>query len=130
MPAVPALFIGTIAGGIFAIIFQPEIVKDIAAYDGNYLAVSYIALMKTMFGSVNIVSSNEFIKDINKETMSQIPSVLEDDRRYRWNTNECPRAWSKDYLPEEFIEPDVRYIKEITGDRWKFEIEPMPPKTY
>jgi len=91
------------------------------------LEAAYEEKLKSKF---RLVTYGEFIKDINKETMSQIPSVLEDDRRYRWNTNECPRAWSKDYLPEEFIEPDVRYIKEITGDRWKFEIEPMPPKTY
>lgn len=64
MPAVPALLLGSIAGGIFAIIFQPQIIKEVSGLTENYTMASYITVMKTMFGSVNITTSNNFMNEL------------------------------------------------------------------
>ena len=58
VPPIPALFAGTVLGGIFAVIFQPEIIKELAGISGSYLKFSYIAVMKSMFGEVSVVTSN------------------------------------------------------------------------
>jgi len=64
MPPVPALFLGTIAGAIFAVIFQPQIIKEIANFNGNYALSSYIAVMKTMFGGISISTPNHFVSEL------------------------------------------------------------------
>ncbi len=64
MPPVPALFIGTLAGGIFAIIFQPQIIYEIAQFQGNYASASYIALLKTMYGNIALNSTNPFVNEL------------------------------------------------------------------
>ena len=64
VPPVPALLAGTLAGGIFAAIFQPEVVKHIANYNADYFSQSYIAIMKSMFGAIEIESGNAAINDL------------------------------------------------------------------
>ncbi|MCO4813422.1 MAG: Na+/H+ antiporter NhaC [Flavobacteriales bacterium] len=48
MPAIPALFIGTLLGVVAAIIFQPEIVKEISGETGSYFKASYKAAINSM----------------------------------------------------------------------------------
>ena len=57
--ALPAIFVGAILGGIFALIFQMPLVKDIGAEyaDGEYAI--YIGLMQTFFGDIAIATGNE-----------------------------------------------------------------------
>ncbi len=60
MPALPALMVGSLLGGFAALVFQPEIVIQIAndAHSGefnNYFQLSYIALMASMMQSTTIV---------------------------------------------------------------------------
>ncbi len=62
--ALPALFLGTLIGGIFAIIFQPQIIKDISKITENYGFASYKALMTTMGSSVSITTSNAEVNDL------------------------------------------------------------------
>ncbi|MFW5656413.1 MAG: Na+/H+ antiporter NhaC [Mariniphaga sp.] len=57
----PALLFGTLLGAIFAIIFQPHIIENIAGEGRNYAQSSYIAVMKAMYGEVTITSQNEII---------------------------------------------------------------------
>jgi NhaC family Na+:H+ antiporter len=64
VPPLPALLAGTLLGGIFAIIFQPHIVDQVSGIDGNYLKSSYIALMQSMFGPVDIQTANESVNDL------------------------------------------------------------------
>lgn len=52
--ALPALFLGTLLGGIVAIIFQPQIIKDISGISDNYTYASYKAFFQTMSDSVAI----------------------------------------------------------------------------
>lgn len=61
---VPALLAATLLGGIYAVIFQPEIIKSIAIIDSNYLKASYITVLKSMFGPVNVITSNETVNEL------------------------------------------------------------------
>lgn len=56
MPALPAIFIGTLLGGVFALIFQPGIIEDIG---GSYdLKGSYTAILTSMFTKLEIITGN------------------------------------------------------------------------
>jgi NhaC family Na+:H+ antiporter len=64
VPPLPSLFIGSLMGGIFAIIFQPEIVYSVAETVGSYSKASYVAVLKAMFGDVSVVTSSESINEL------------------------------------------------------------------
>ncbi len=48
MDAIPALFIGTLAGGICAVLFQPETIRELGGSSGSYAEASYIAVVNAM----------------------------------------------------------------------------------
>ncbi|WP_369048059.1 Na+/H+ antiporter NhaC [Tenacibaculum sp. UWU-22] len=56
-----ALFIGTVLAGIFAIIFQPEIIMKITGATEFNVNVAYKAVMNAMTDSVYIPSGNELL---------------------------------------------------------------------
>ncbi|HUS87165.1 MAG TPA: Na+/H+ antiporter NhaC [Bacteroidales bacterium] len=60
----PALIAGTFAGALFAVIFQPDVIREVAAIDGSFLKQSYISIMKTMFGSVSITTENSTVNEL------------------------------------------------------------------
>lgn len=65
VPAIPSLLIGTLLGGIFALIFQYDLVLEIGkaiSLDASYSA--YAGVMQAMFGDVAIVTSNESVNDL------------------------------------------------------------------
>ncbi len=64
MPPLPALTIGTLLGGIFAIIFQPHIIEQISGITDNYTKASYYAFMQSMFGDVTLTTSNNSVNDL------------------------------------------------------------------
>ncbi len=64
VPPLPSLLAGTLLGGIFAIIFQPQIIDQVSGIDGSYLKSSYIALMQSMFGPVEIHTANESVNEL------------------------------------------------------------------
>jgi NhaC family Na+:H+ antiporter len=64
VPPLPALIAGTLAGAVFAIIFQPDVVREVAATQGSFLKQSYIGIMKTMFGSVSVVTENDSVNEL------------------------------------------------------------------
>ncbi len=64
VPPLPSLFIGTILGGIFAVIFQPEIIRSIAGHIDNYATASYYSVMKAMFGDVSLVTPDENVNEL------------------------------------------------------------------
>ena len=63
IPAIPALFIGTILGGIAAIIFQTEIITELGG-SYNYFQNSFTVLMNAMARDVNIVTENGMINEL------------------------------------------------------------------
>jgi NhaC family Na+:H+ antiporter len=56
-----ALFIGTLLAGIFAVIFQPDIVMKISGNDTFSFNTAYKGVMNAMTGSVYIPSGNEIL---------------------------------------------------------------------
>lgn len=63
IPAFPALLIGSLAGGIAAIIFQKDVLFQIVSAD-SYLETSYSAVLKAMYTSIQVVSGNKILDNL------------------------------------------------------------------
>ncbi|MCD6202410.1 MAG: Na+/H+ antiporter NhaC [Bacteroidales bacterium] len=61
VPAVPALLSGILLGVIFALIFQPQAVRQVAGTGGSYAKLAWIASMKSMFGPVDIPTPSPIV---------------------------------------------------------------------
>ncbi len=66
MPPLPAIMLGTLLGGVFAIIFQPHIVEQVSGFDDNYIKSSYVAIMKSMFGEISVITDDLGVNDLLK----------------------------------------------------------------
>jgi len=64
MPALPALLIGSLLGGVFAVIFQPDVVNQISGIEGNYLESSFTAVMRALTTTINVQTDNQMITDL------------------------------------------------------------------
>ena len=64
VPALPALFAGTLLGGIFAIIFQPHLIIELSGIDSNFFQSSYVSIINAMGSETSINTSNEMINDL------------------------------------------------------------------
>ena len=62
-PAIPALFIGTILGGIAAVVFQTEIITELGG-SNNYFQNSFTVIMDAMARDVSIVTDNSMINEL------------------------------------------------------------------
>ncbi len=66
VPALPALLVGTLLGGIFALIFQPHLINSISGITDNPVKSSYAAILKAMFTKVSIVTGNGTVDELLK----------------------------------------------------------------
>jgi NhaC family Na+:H+ antiporter len=66
VPAIPALLAGTLFGGIFGIIFQPEIVMKITNSETLNFNSGYMAIINAMAGDIAINTDNEMINNLLK----------------------------------------------------------------
>lgn len=64
VPALPALLVGSLLGGIFAIIFQPHIVNQVSGITTDFAKSSFLAVMKSMSISTSIQTDNEMISGL------------------------------------------------------------------
>ena len=64
MPALPELFIGTLIGGVFALIFQPHLFSEISGIDFSSWKAGYVAIMQAMFTKVNIATGNGMVDEL------------------------------------------------------------------
>lgn len=68
IPPLPALLAGSLMGGIFAIIFQPELVREVATgldpSTTSLFKASYLSVMQSIFGDVSITTSNEMVNEL------------------------------------------------------------------
>ncbi len=84
VPPLPALMIGTLVGGVFALIFQHETVVQVGSTegiknvegvigalgnvfgqaDGSYFFSAYKAFMISMFGELSLSSENEIVSEL------------------------------------------------------------------
>lgn len=64
-PAIPALLAGILLASVFAIIFQPDILRSIApGEDETFLSSLYKASMVAIYGSVNVVTHNPLVDEL------------------------------------------------------------------
>jgi len=62
--ALPALFFGTIAGGLAALIAQPNIVNQLSGVYDDYLTSSYITFFNTIAAESSIETGNSAVNDL------------------------------------------------------------------
>ncbi len=60
--ALPALLAGTLLGALFAIIFQPNIVAEVAGMTGS--KGLYVGVMKSLYGKISITTSNDMVNEL------------------------------------------------------------------
>jgi Na+:H+ antiporter, NhaC family len=67
-PPLPALLIGSLLGGLFAIIFQPELLRETGLIldpsTQSFFKASYITIMQSMFGELSISTSHEAVNEL------------------------------------------------------------------
>lgn len=64
VPALPALLVGALLGGVFAVIFQPQIIQQIMNGETDYLRASFGAVMQAMGGTISIKTENAMITEL------------------------------------------------------------------
>ncbi len=64
VPALPALLVGALLGGIAAIIFQPSVINEISGVTDNYVKSSFVAVMNAMTTSIHIQTSDPMITEL------------------------------------------------------------------
>lgn len=60
----PSLSFGILLGGIFAAVFQAELIEKIAGYTDNYLKAAYSIIIKAIYGSNSIETGNTAVSDL------------------------------------------------------------------
>jgi NhaC family Na+:H+ antiporter len=68
IPALPALLAGSLLGGIFAIIFQPHLVLQVAqemdSSTTSLFKASYLSVMQSIFGDIAIHTDNDMVNEL------------------------------------------------------------------
>ncbi|MDG2342591.1 MAG: Na+/H+ antiporter NhaC [Cytophagales bacterium] len=62
--AVPSLFVGVVLGSVFALIFQPDLVREVSGNLSEDWTSLFIGIMKSLYGSISISTSNELVSDL------------------------------------------------------------------
>jgi NhaC family Na+:H+ antiporter len=63
VPAIPALFIGSLLGGVFAVIFQPDLLVELSG-ETNFMKASYKAVIDAMSTDIAIITDNEIVNEL------------------------------------------------------------------
>ncbi len=63
-PPLIALVIGTLAGALFSLIFQPQIINELSGTTRSSIVDSYIVIMNTITGEISIETNNEILNDL------------------------------------------------------------------
>ena len=64
VPPLPSLLIGSLLGVVAAIIFQPDIIRQIAGEGNSFAKASYISSFKAMYGNISIDTGNESLNEL------------------------------------------------------------------
>ncbi|MBC6366646.1 Na+/H+ antiporter NhaC [Algoriphagus sp. AK58] len=64
VPALPALLTGALLGGVFALIFQPEIIAEVANEQGDFSYIGFKAVMMALFGEIGVVTDNAIVNEL------------------------------------------------------------------
>lgn len=63
---IPAMLLGTLAGGVFAVIFQPDIVREFSGINHNYAKAAYASVVGAMYGDFNVVTADPGMNELLK----------------------------------------------------------------
>ena len=63
-PPLAALLAGTLLGGLFALIFQPDLVVKIAGATTLSITSAYQGVMNAIIGNISVTTSNELLNDL------------------------------------------------------------------
>ncbi|MFQ5335584.1 MAG: Na+/H+ antiporter NhaC [Flavobacteriales bacterium] len=64
VPPLPALLTGALLGGVFAVVFQPHIIREVSGIEGNYFMAAYVAVMDAMSRTISVTTENEVINEL------------------------------------------------------------------
>lgn len=62
VPAIPALLAGTLLGGLFALVFQPDLVAGIGG--SSSASGMFQGIMKSLYGDISITTSNDMVNEL------------------------------------------------------------------
>lgn len=68
VPPLPALAAGVLLGGIFAVIFQPHIIRALSDASENYAKAAYTVVMEAIYGNVQIITPDKEMNDLFSTT--------------------------------------------------------------
>ena len=68
IPPLPSILAGSLAGGAFAIIFQPHLLYEVAGTGLSFFKASYIAVMQAIFGVFTITTENAIVNELLSST--------------------------------------------------------------
>jgi NhaC family Na+:H+ antiporter len=72
VPPIPALLAGSLMAGLFAIVFQPHLVREVAlgidSSTTTLFKASYLSIMKAVFGDIAITTPNEMVNGLLTST--------------------------------------------------------------
>ena len=64
VPALPALLVGSLLGGVFALIFQPQIIARVVGEEGSFAYLGFKGVMMAMYGKISIVTDNALVNEL------------------------------------------------------------------
>jgi NhaC family Na+:H+ antiporter len=64
VPAIPAILAGALLGGLFALIFQPDVVHAVSGYEESSWVSKYVGVMMAMYGDISITTGNAIVDDL------------------------------------------------------------------
>lgn len=64
VPALPALLTGTLAGALFALLFQPQIIRSVGGMDAPFHLAAYTAIMKAMYTDISVQTDHAMVNSL------------------------------------------------------------------
>jgi NhaC family Na+:H+ antiporter len=64
IPAIPSILAGALLGGVFALIFQPDVVHYASGMEEHSWVSSYVGVMVSMYGDVSVATGNAIVDDL------------------------------------------------------------------
>ncbi len=64
VPALPALLAGTLAGALFALVFQPHIIYEVSGMDDYFARAAYVDVMQAMYTDIAVVTDHEMVNSL------------------------------------------------------------------
>jgi len=75
IPPLPSLLAGSLIGGVFAIIFQPQLVREMALlvdeHTSSLFKASYLSVMQAIFGEQSIATNHSMVNELLTSTGMQ-----------------------------------------------------------